>query len=169
MKNLVVLSAACGVGKSTINDALNEGKILDNYVCIDSDEVGINWWDYAGTENESKFSDDCLAEAVRMSDGKNLLFVTCMNPYDFYGKVSIPQDITSTFFIGMTCSDEEITRRLKARPEERMCGSDEFIEGQMKYSAWYKTNKGKFQLFLDNSDMEISKTAVLIAEFLKNL
>ncbi len=98
MKKLIVLSAACGVGKSTIKEALNESNILDNYSCIDTDEVGINWWDYAGTEHGAKFSDDCLAEAVRMSNNKNLLFATCMNPYDFYGAVIIPRNITSTFF-----------------------------------------------------------------------
>jgi len=92
-----------------------------------------------------------------------------LNPYDYYSKVVIPEEVAATYFVGMVCSDEEIRCRLKARPEERMCGSDEFIEGQMKYSAWYKTNKGKFQLFLDNSDMEISKTAELIAEFVKKL
>ena len=31
----------------------------------------------------------------------------------------------------MTCSDEEITKRLKARPAERMCGEDAFIKEQM--------------------------------------
>lgn len=72
MKKLVVLSAACGVGKSTIKEMLNKNNMLDNYSCIDTDEVGINWWDYSGTENESRFSDDCLTEAVRMSDNKNL-------------------------------------------------------------------------------------------------
>ncbi len=34
-----------------------------------------------------------------MSNNKNLLFATCMNPYDFYGAVIIPRNITSTFFI----------------------------------------------------------------------
>ena len=63
-------------------------------------------------KRNEEFSDDCLAEAVRMARGKNLLFVTCMNPYDFYGTVNIPKDITSTSFIGMTCSDEEILRDL---------------------------------------------------------
>ena len=99
MKKLIILSAACGVGKSTIKDELNESNILDNYICIDTDEVGINWWDYAGTENEDKFSDDCLAKAVQMSNDKNLIFVTCMNPYDFYGKVCIPHNIVSTFLL----------------------------------------------------------------------
>ncbi|MBQ8175981.1 MAG: AAA family ATPase [Oscillospiraceae bacterium] len=169
MKNLVVLSAACGVGKSTIKDELNGRNILGNYVCIDTDEVGINWWDYAGTENENKFSDDCLAEAVRMSNDENLIFVTCMNPYDFYGKVSIPKEITSTFFIGMTCSDEEITKRLKARPEERMCGSDEFIAGQIQYNNWFKDNSGKFQFYIDNTDKTVAETAAEIAEFIKGI
>ena len=169
MKKLVVLSSACGVGKSTIKDSINHSNLLDNWVCIDTDAVGINWWDYAGTENEAKFSDDCLAEAVRMSNNKNLLFVTCMNPYDFYGVVNIPQNITSTFFIGMTCSDEEITRRLKARPEERMCGSDEFIAGQIQYNDWYKKNAGKFQFYIDNTDKTVSETVEEIVTFVKGI
>lgn len=169
MKNLVILCAACGVGKSTIKDELNERNLLEGYACIDTDEVGINWWDYAGTENEAKFSDDCLAEAVRMSKNKNLLFVTCMNPYDFYGKVRIPQDVTSTFFIGMTCSVEEITKRLKARPAERMCGSDEFIEGQIQYNDWFKRNAGKFQFCIDNTNKMIDETVEAIARFIKSL
>ena len=169
MKKLIVLSAACGVGKSTIKDALNENNMLENFVCIDTDEVGINWWDYAGTENESDFSSDCLAEAVRLSNDKNLLFVTCMNPYDFYGKIKIPQAITSTFFIGMTCSEEEITKRLKARPEERMCGSDEFIDGQIQYNRWFTNNAGKFQFYIDNSNKSVKKTAEEIATFVKSI
>lgn len=169
MKKLVVLCSACGVGKSTIKDALNECSTLTNWACIDTDEVGINWWDYAGTENESKYSEVCLAEAVRMSDDKNLLFVTCMNPIDFYGKVNIPQSITSTFFIGMTCSDEEITKRLKARPAERMCGSDEFIADQIEYNSWFVENSGKFQFYIDNTNQTADKTAELIALFLKSI
>ncbi|MBE5883049.1 MAG: hypothetical protein E7291_01295 [Lachnospiraceae bacterium] len=169
MKKLVVLCAACGVGKSTIAEVLSESNILDNYVCIDSDKVDINWWDYAGTENEAKFSDDCLAEAVRRSNDKNLFFSTCMNPYDYYGVVSIPQNITSTFFIGMTCSDEEITRRLKARPEERMCGSDEFIAGQIQYNAWFKKNAGKFQFYIDNTNRTVDETVEEIVRFIKSI
>lgn len=169
MKKLVVLCSACGVGKSTIKDALNEYSTLANWACIDTDEVGVNWWDYAGTENESEYSDVCLAEAVRMSDDKNLLFVTCMNPIDFYGKVNIPQSITSTFFIGMTCSDEEITKRLKARPAERMCGSDEFIADQIEYNSWFVENSGKFQFYIDNTNQTVDKTAELIALFLKSI
>ncbi len=169
MIKLVVLSAACGVGKTTIKDELNARRILENWVCADTDEVGINWWDYEGTENAARYCEDCLAEAVRMSDNKNLLFVTCANPYDFYGAVHIPQNIVSTFFIGMACSDEEITRRLKARPQERMCGSDEFIAGQIQYNAWFKENAGKFQFYMDNTDKTVDETVRAIMSFVKKI
>lgn len=62
-------------------------------------------------ENQIQFNDDCLMKAVRQANGKNLLFSTCLNPVDFYEKVTIPKEITSTFLIAMTCSDEEITKR----------------------------------------------------------
>ena len=169
MKTLVILSAACGVGKSTIKEELSKSNMLKEYDCIDTDEVGINWWDYAGTKNESKYSEDCLAEAVRISKGKNLLFVTCMNPNDFYGKVSIPEEITASYYIGMVCSEGEIVARLKARPKERMCGSDDFIAKQIEYNNWFKKNAGKFQFYIDNTNKTVHETAKEIALFIKRL
>lgn len=169
MKNLVLLSAACGVGKSTVRDELDSKAMLDGYACIDTDEVGINWWDYAGSENESKFSEDCLAAAVRMAGDKNLFFVGCLNPLDLFRSVSIPDSITSTYFIGMTCSDGEITRRLRARPAERMCGSDEFIASQIDYNNWFRRNAGKFQLYIDNTNQTAEETAREIADFVRKL
>ena len=167
MKNLVVLSAACGVGKSTLRDAIEESGLLRNYACVDTDGVGINWWDYAGIDHESKFTDDCFTEAVKIANDKNLLFVCCISPVDFFAKVNLPKEITSTYFVGMTCSDEELTKRLKARPPERMCGSDEFIAGQIAYNHWLKKNANKFQLFVDNTDLTIEETARKIAEFIR--
>lgn len=69
----------------------------------------------------------------------------------------------------MTCSDEEITKRLKARPEERMCGSDEFIAGQIQYNNWFKNNAGKFQFYIDNTEKTVAETAAEIAGFIKGI
>lgn len=166
---LVVLSAACGVGKTTIKNALKDKGLPGRFAYIDTDEVGINWWDYEGTEKESKFHDDCLKEAVRRADGKNLLFSACLNPLDFYSKVNITSEITSTYFIAMTCSDEEIARRLKARPAEQMCGDEKFIKAQRDYNNWFKRNKGKFQLYIDNTELSVQETAKMVADFLSKL
>lgn len=166
---LVVLCAASGVGKTTIKDELKKNNLLEGFACLDTDQVGICWWDYKGTEREDKFNDDCLKEAVRQAEGKNLLFSACMNPLDYYSKVSIPTEITSTYFIAMTCSDEEIVRRLRARPAECMCGSDDFIREQINYNNWFKENKGKFQLYIDNTELSIQETAKTVLDFQNRL
>ncbi len=163
---LVVLSAACGVGKSTLKDAILERRLLPGFACIDTDEVGINWWDY-GMEKKDAFNDDCLAEAVRRAEGRDLLFSTCLNPMDFYANIRLPEKITSTVFIALTCSDEAVARRLKARPAERMCGDEAFIQSQIEYLNWYRKNRGKFQLYVDNTGMTVHETAEKIAGFIR--
>lgn len=49
---LFMISGTCGAGKSTIKDELADRLNPEEYACIDSDETGLNWWDYAGTERE---------------------------------------------------------------------------------------------------------------------
>ena len=70
---LFMISGCCGSGKSTMKDALSEIMDSERYACIDCDETGFNWWDYAGTDHESKYHDDCIAEAVRRAAGRDLI------------------------------------------------------------------------------------------------
>ncbi len=46
-KKLLILCATCGGGKSTVCTYLNEHRFLPGCACMDTDEVGINWWDHA--------------------------------------------------------------------------------------------------------------------------
>ena len=84
--------------------------------------MGINWWDYAGTDYEHKYSDDCLKEAVRRANGRDLIF-----------------------------------------------DSDEAIRPQIGYNQWFRKNKGKGPLFIDNSDMSVEETAEKIISFITGL
>ena len=163
---LYIITGACGSGKSTMKDALES--ILDNtkYACIDCDEVGLNWWDYAGTERESKYKDDTLAKAVEMAEGKDMIFVSCINPQDYMASQEIPECIESTDFIVLSPADEEIIRRLKARPAERGFTSDEKIEPHVGFNRWFRKNKGKFNLFIDNTDQSVDETAKMIEKFI---
>ena len=124
---LFVITGTCGAGKSTMKDYLAEMLDKGRYACIDSDEVGLNWWDYAGTENESKYGEDTLKAAVSMANGKNLVFVSCLNPLDYFQKTDAPSEIEATFFIALNPTDEVIEKRLKSRPAERGLTSDEII------------------------------------------
>ncbi len=166
---LFVITGTCGAGKSTIRDSL--GEILDpeKYACVDSDEVGLNWWDYAGTEREEKYGEDTLKGAVRMAGGKNLVFVSCLNPQDYFAKVAAPEEIEATYFVALCPSDEIIEQRLKARPAERGFTSDEIIRPHLEYNRWFRKNKGKFSLFLDNGNEAVEETAKKIAASITSL
>lgn len=164
MNHLVVLTAACGVGKSTVRDTLERLALLPDWACMDVDSMGINWWDYAGTAHEGRYTADCLAEAIRRAGEKHVLFVCCASPMDV-ARIPLPEEIASLFLVGMGCSAEEIARRLKARPAERMCSSDEFIAGQAAYNAWLQNHAELFNCFIDNTMQTPEETAREIAAF----
>ena len=78
----------------------------------------------------------------------------------------IPECIESTDFIVLSPADEEIIRRLKARPAERGFTSDEKIEPHVGFNRWFRKNKGKFNLFIDNTDQSVDETAKMIEKFI---
>ena len=163
---LYIITGCCGAGKSTMKDALGEFLDQNKYACIDCDEVGLNWWDYAGTEHESKYKDDTLAKAVEMAGNKDLVFVSCINPQDYISNQIIPECIESTDFVVLCPADEEIVKRLKARPAERGFTSDDKIEPHVAFNRWFRKNKGKFSMFIDNTEQKVDETAKLIEKFI---
>ncbi|MBR5349309.1 MAG: AAA family ATPase [Lachnospiraceae bacterium] len=166
---LFVITGTCGAGKSTMKDYLSERLDTDRFVCVDSDEVGLNWWDYAGTDHEEKYGEDTLKGAVKMAGGKDLVFVSCLNPLDYFQKIEAPSEIETSFFIALCPTDEEIDKRLKARPTERGFTSDEIIKPHIEYNKWFRKNRSKFQMFIDNTEISEDETADRIAAFIENI
>ena len=166
---LFVITGTCGAGKSTMRDILPDRLDPRRYACVDSDETGLNWWDYAGTDREEKYAEDTLKNAVRIAAGKDLVFVTCMNPQTYFEKVSAPEEIEATYFIALCPPDGEIWERLRARPADRGFTSDEIIRPHIEYNQWFRRNRGKFSLFIDNGNQTVDETAERIAEFIMNL
>ena len=166
---LFIVTGACGAGKSTMRDALEPILDPEQYACIDSDETGLNWWDYAGTDHESRYGNDTLREAVRMAGGKDLVFVSCLNPQDYMTKTTVPDDVKASFFIALWAPDETIYRRLRARPKERGFTSDEIIMPHIEYNQWIGRNRGKYQLFINNENQTVEETAGIIKAFITGL
>ena len=98
---LYIITGTSGAGKSTIKDELDA--VLDHgkYACVDSDEVGLNWWDYAGTDRESQYGNDTLNAAIRKAGGRDLVFVSCLTPQDYMTKtITIHWHMTAEQFLG---------------------------------------------------------------------
>lgn len=166
---LFVITGTCGAGKSTMRDVLPEMLDPERFVCVDSDEVGLNWWDYAGTDRERQYGNDTLKNAIGMAKGKNLVFVSCMAPHDFITNTILPEEVRSTFYIALWAPDGTIEQRLRARPAERGFTSDEAIRPHLEYNQWIGRNKGKYQLFIDTENQTPEMTAGKIAAFISEL
>ncbi len=166
---LFIITGTCGAGKSTMKDELAARLDPDRVACIDSDETGLNWWDYAGTEREGQYGADTLAEAFRIAGGRNLIFVTCMAPHDYITKTSVPEELTGTFYVALWAPDEIIRQRLRARPAERGFTTDEAIRPHIEYNQWIGKNRGKYQLFIDTENRTPDETAESIAAFITGL
>ena len=163
---LFIITGTCGSGKSTMKDYLKKKLDQKQFAAIDSDEVGLNWWDYAGTERESKYSEDTLNRAVEMAEGKDLIFVSCLNPIDYFQKTDVSEEIETTYFIALCPTDEVIEDRLKARPASRGFDTYEKRKPHIEYNGWFRKNKSKFQLFVDNTNITEEETADVIASYI---
>ncbi len=166
---LFIITGTCGAGKSTMMDELAARLDPGRYACVDSDETGLNWWDYAGTEREGQYGADTLREAFRIADGRNLVFVTCMAPHDYMTKAAVPEELTATFYIALWAKDQIIDQRLRARPAERGFTTDEAIRPHIEYNQWIGRNRGKYQLFIDTENQTPDETAKTIAAFITGL
>ena len=166
---LFIVTGTCGAGKSTMKDELSASLSPARYACVDSDETGLNWWDYAGTEREGQYGSDSLREAFRIAAGRDLIFVTCMAPHDYITKAAVPEELTATFYIALWAKDEIIEQRLRARPKERGFTTDEKIRPHIEYNQWIGKNRGKYQLFVDTENMTPDDTAEKIASFITGL
>ena len=166
---LYIVTGTCGAGKSTVKDELSAMLDPAEYACIDSDETGLNWWDYAGTDHESQYGNDTLNEAIRKAGGRDLVFVSCLTPQDYMTKTTVPEEVRSTYYIALWAPDETIYRRLRARPEERGFTSDEIIRPHIEYNRWIGRNRGKYQLFIDNENQAAEETAGIIKAYIAGL
>ena len=166
---LYIITGTSGAGKSTIKDELDAVLDKGKYACVDSDETGLNWWDYAGTDHESQYGNDTLREAIRRAGERDLVFVSCLTPQDYMTKTTVPENVEATYFIALWAPDETICRRLRARPAERGFTSDEKIRPHIEYNRWIGRNRGKYQLFIDNDRQTIGETAGIIREYVTRL
>ena len=131
--NLIFISAVSGVGKTTTLDYIKDNNLLDNYVIFDIDDLeNINNY---SSDNYNSFYENAINNAISKSNNKNIIIGSCINPIDIE-KINIPKEIENIEMILITCSNEEIDKRLKVRDESRNCSSEEFITTQINYQNY---------------------------------
>lgn len=165
---LFVITGASGAGKSTVSDILKSRPDAAEYACIGADEIGINWWDYAGTDREGEYNFDCMREALRRADGRDLIFASCLNPADYAKRADLPDEIEAAYFIALCPDDGIIAERLRARPPERRFTTEEAIIPHTEYNRWIREHKDMYGLFIDSGEITPEETAERTLAFIQS-
>ena len=166
---LFIITGTCGAGKSTVIDEIKKRIDSEKFVCFDADNLGLNWWNYSGTDHEYKYADDCLQKSVELSNGKNIIFSSCLNPLDYFRSNTAPIEITETYYILLLPGDKEVEDRLKARPEKRGFTTPESRQPHIEYNKWFRRNKNKFNLCIDTTATTIDDTTAQILLFISKI
>lgn len=152
------------MGKSTTCEYINNNCLLDNYIAFDIDDLeNINEY------NENTYNDfykNAVKKAIEKAKEKNIIIGCCINPTDI-NNLDVPKDVDINMIL-ITCSAEELTKRLKARDKNRNCSSDEFINGQIDYQNYMLDHLDMYQLHIDNSDSNIEDISNQVVDFIKD-
>jgi adenylate kinase len=164
LKKLVFISAVSGVGKSTACEYIKKNNLLKKYEVFDIDDL-----ENINNYNENTydlFYENAIKKAIILSKDKNIVIGSCINPTDIE-KLNIPNEIGSYINILITCSNEELKKRLKAREKNRQCSSDDYIKGQIDYQNYLLNHIGLYQMHIDNSDDVVENISRTIVNFIE--
>ena len=163
MKKLIFISAVSGVGKSTTCNYIKNNRLLENYIVFDIDELeNINEYD---KDTYNLFYNNAIKKALEKSNDKNIIIGSCINPTDI-DNINTQEEVDINMIL-ITCSNQELGKRLKARDEKRNCSSDEFIKGQIDYQNYMLNHLYMYQLHVDNSKSSIEDVSKQIIDFIK--
>lgn len=159
---IVFISGVCGSGKSSICEHIKENKLLDDYNVFDIDDLeNIN--DY-NEDNYNDFYKNSIDKAIAKSKDKDIIIFSCINHNDIFDlNLNV---ITRSILI--TCSSDELTKRLKNRDKKRNCSDNVFISDQIKYQDWFISNSMYYDYVFDNTNIDVDIISKDICNYVKN-
>lgn len=134
---LMIVSGASGAGKSAVCNAL-----LGQYtgaVLLDSDIL----WHPAFNTPEDNYRDFFeiwlrMSKNIGQSGRPVVLFGAGMGVPDNIEPCVERRYFSAIHYLALTCDDDVLVERLRARPQWRASASDAFIESQINFNRWFR-------------------------------
>lgn len=154
---LIVTGASC-TGKTTV--ALQLAANLRNSVCLESD---ILWRDEfaKATDDYRSYRNLWLRVAKNISQaGRPVVLFGSATPGQFE---VCPESryFRSISYLAFVCTEDELVRRLQARPSWRKSGTDEVIQRMVNFNQWLTDNATKTHppiTLLDTTSMSLNES-----------
>lgn len=164
MRKIIFVSAVSGCGKSVTCQYIKDNNLLEDYVIYDIDDLeNINNY---SSNTYNLFYENAIKNAIIKSNGRNIIIGSCINLSDLK-KINMPKEVYLFENILITCSNDELRKRLKARVKSRNCSSDDYINNQIEYQKYLLKDLALYQLHIDNTNLSISDVANQIVNYIK--
>ena len=160
---LFLLSGASGTGKSTI--CLGLGAQLPECVCLESD---ILWrGEFATPEDDYRsYRDLWLRVAKNIAQaGRPVVLCGTALPEQFE---SCPERryVGDIHALALVCDEQELVRRLQARPAWRQTGGDEFVQRMVAFDRWLREPRPGISV-LDTTHLSIAEATAHVAAWVR--
>lgn len=163
---LLVVTGASGTGKSTV--LLKLAGIAHDFVCLDSD---ILWRDEFNKPDDDYM--DYRNVWLRMvkniaQSGRPVVLFGSSTPGQFE-RCHERRYIGDIKYLALTCSDLELERRLKARPNWRNSGSDETIVRMKQFNKWLGENAADCGMHvIDTTPLTVEESANATLQWMRS-
>lgn len=161
---LLFVCGASGTGKSTICAELT-GK-LDEVIMLDSDIL----WRHEFNTPEDNYRDFFetwlrMAKNIGQAGRPVVLFGAGCNPSNAE-PCEERRYFSKTSYLALTCKDDVLAARLKARPGWRASGNDEFIAGNVKYNQALRTEP-QIDTQVDTTKLSLAQSSEAVAKWVR--
>lgn len=163
---LLILTGASGTGKTAVNLALTRQNLSD-FIVMESDAL---WNPHFNTPEDDyrAFRNTWLKLAKDIGqNGHPVMLCGSATPGQFE---ACPQAryFSAIHYLALVCDDDELERRLKARPAWRKSAKPEFLAAMINYNNWFKQNAGSSEYdltLLNTSDTPLEETAECVRKW----
>ena len=161
---LFVLTGASGAGKTAVSHHLT--RQTSQAVVLDGD---ILWLEaFYAPEKWPDFFNLWLRVAKNIGQaGKPVLLAGA--------GLGVPDNLQSCeerryfgdiYYLALVCDDDELARRLHARPAWRESGGEAFVASQLAFNQWFKATATPTMKLLDTTRATVAETAVSVHHWL---
>jgi hypothetical protein len=165
---LLVITGASGTGKSTVMLRMAQGAAPD-FVCLDSD---ILWCDAFNKPDDDyiQYRNTWLRVVKNIAQsGRPVALFGSSTPGQFEQCVE-RRYIGPIHYLALTCEDDELERRLKARPGWRKSGDHDVVTRMKQFNRWLRENAASTGMtVLDTTGVEIDHTVNATIRWMRDL
>lgn len=166
---LLAVSGASGSGKSTLCQALL-GRVSGG-VLLDSDLLWRPEFNTPDTGYAEFFETWLrLTVAIHQSTGPVILFGAGFGvPTNLEGRLH-RRYVGRIYYLALICPDDVLAQRLRARPAWRGAGGDAFVQGQVGFNRWLRTEGPKAAVdyaLVDTQVHDVGRAAAQVAQWIE--